>query len=278
LSEPEIVVLADPEAASQEAADRIAAELAAAVSERGTAHWATTGGSAPAPIYKRLAVEPLRSTIPWADVHLWFTDERFVGLDHPLSNAKIAFDVLLHADALAGTSGTGGSGSDVLAGTTYGAPIPAANIHPFRTAEAIAHSEGAAWSAARAIEDLESAGPPAVDGWPVFDLVLLGIGPDGHLLSVFPGSAAFDSGDWVLGIPAPTHVEPHVERVTLNPGVLGAARRLIVVVTGDGKRDVVGRIFGDERDPRAVPAMLARRAGATWILDEAAAASLPEGA
>ena len=87
-------------------------------------------------------------------------------------------------------------------------------------------------------------------------------GRDGHLLSVFPGSAAFDSADLALAIPAPTHIEPHVERVTLNPAVIGVARDVLVVASrrGQGRRSSRG-ILGPERDPRRWPAQLARRAG-----------------
>ncbi len=275
MSEPEIVVRPDVQAASDEAAGRIAATLTAAVAERGAAHWATTGGSTPAPIYARLATEPLRPTVPWDLVHLWFTDERFVALDHKLSNAKIAFDSLLHAGALGGMTGMGGTGGDVFLGATYGAPIPGGNVHPIPTGEAIGRAADAAWCAARAAEELRTSGPAVVDGWPAFDLILVGVGPDGHLFSVFPGSATWDSDEWLVAVPAPTHVEPHIERVTLHPRVLDAARQVIVVVTGDGKKDVVARIFGEEDDPRQLPALLARREGATWILDEAAAAGLP---
>lgn len=275
MTEPEIVVLPDIQTVSGEAASRIAAALARAAEERGAAHWATTGGSTPAPIYARLATEPLRPTVPWEVVHLWFTDERFVALDHKLSNAKIAFDSLLHAGAMGGMTGMGGTGADVLTGETYGAPIPGGNVHPFRTGEAIGHAKDAAWCAARAVEEIRASGPPVADGWPAFDLILVGVGPDGHLFSVFPGSETFDRDEWVLAVPAPGHVEPHVERVTLNPRILDAARQVIVVVTGDGKKDVIARIFGEERDPRRLPAQLAMREGATWILDEAAAGSLP---
>ena len=115
-------------------------------------------------------------------------------------------------------------------------------------------------------------------GLAVFDLLLIGVGPDGHVLSVFPGSAALGSSDLALAIPAPTHIEPHVERVTLNPAILGAAGDLLAVVPGSAKAGALGEIFGPRARPFRWPAQLARRAGATWFLDEAAAARLPSDA
>ena len=115
--------------------------------------------------------------------------------------------------------------------------------------------------------DLEQAG-----GWPVFDVLLLGIGGDGHLMSVFPGSPALDSPQLAMAIPAPTHIEPHVARVTLNPAIIGAARHVLVVVHGPDKATAMAHVFGSEIDPRRWPAQLARIGSATWILDEAAAA------
>jgi 6-phosphogluconolactonase len=121
---------------------------------------------------------------------------------------------------------------------------------------------------------LRGHGPRASDGWPVSDLILVGIGADGHLLSVFPGSAAFDSGELALAIPAPTHIAPHVERVTLNPAVLAVARTVLVVAQGSAKAPVIGDIFASERDPRRLPGQLARRENAVWLLDGEAAAAL----
>ena len=113
-----------------------------------------------------------------------------------------------------------------------------------------------------------------VDGWPAFDLLLVGIGGDGHLLSVFPGSPALTSDRVGLAIPAPTHIEPHVERVTLNPAILGVAGQLLALAVGQGKAEVVARILEGPRDPAALPGVLARRSTATWLLDVAAAALL----
>ncbi len=250
MSEPEVVVVADPAAATTLAASDIADALRRAVDTRGRADWATTGGSTPVGIYRALSVPPMRDTVPWPAVHVWWGDDRYVPRDHPLSNVKPLDEVLR-------------------------VPLPTANLHPFPVDWAIAQMRGATWAAAWAADDLRSAGLPTAEGWPVLDLILLGIGGDGHLLSVFPGSAAFDSPDWALAVPAPTHIEPHVERVTLNPAIVGAARQVIVVVSGGGKAPILAEIFGAECDPHRWPAQLARRVGATWIIDEAAAANLP---
>jgi len=267
MSEPEILVVDDGDTATALAGDRVAAALRAGVEARGRADWATTGGSSSVGIYRHLMMPAHIADVPWSSVHVWWGDDRYVPHDHPLSNVKpledILFDVAGHEE---GTS-LGGSAAPV--------PLPIANLHPFRTTEAIGAGRGAAGCAADLEEELRAADLPIVDGWPAFDLVLLGVGADGHVLSVFPGSAAFESKDWALAIPAPTHIEPHVERVTLNPAVLAVARQLIVVAFGGGKASVLGDVFGAEMDATRWPAQLARRDGATWILDRAAAASLP---
>lgn len=266
MSEPEIIVVADAAAASALAADRIAASLRSAVQARGRADWATTGGSTPVGIYRHLASTPYVDDVPWRAVHVWWGDDRYVPRDHALSNVKPFDDIMLDIGGhQAGSSLGGGSG----------VPIPLDQLHPFRTTEAIGEAWGAEGCAAELERELRAADLPTVDGWPVLDLVLLGVGGDGHVLSVFPGSVAFGSDAWALEIPAPTHIEPHVERVTLNPAVLRVAKEILVVMHGAGKGEILGQIFGREPDPVRWPAQLARREGATWILDEAAAAHLP---
>jgi len=266
MSEPDIVVVADPDEAAATAAERIAALLAEAVAEHGRADWATTGGSSIVGIYRRLAAAPLRDVVPWGDVHVWWGDDRFVPRDHPLSNVK-PFDDILLAIGLTEEGVAGGRGP--------GVPLPQANLHPFLTGEAIGGSRGPAWCAAALADELRAAGLEANGPWPAFDLLLLGVGTDGHLLSVFPGSTALGATELALAIPAPTHIEPRVERVTLNPGVVGAARHVLVVASGAGKAAVLADVFGETHDPGRWPAQLARRGDATWILDAAAAASLP---
>ena len=273
-NEPEIAIRSDPEACAGTAADLIASALMDAADQRERAHWATTGGSTCAPIYRNLALPPLRDRIPWDLVELWWGDERFVPADHPLSNAKIALADLIEIGALSGESGTGAYGTDVGGRRTAGAPIPAENVHPIPTGQAIGDGVGPIWAAQRYAEMLRDEGPPLEGRWPAFDLILLGVGPDGHVMSVFPDSETFDRDDTVLSVPAPTHVEPHVARVTLNPRVLDVARRIIVVAYGAPKASILADVLGPVRDERRWPAQLARRPGATWILDEAAASAI----
>lgn len=254
MNEARLVIVTDAEAAAAEAARRVARILADAVAARGRADWATTGGSTPVGIYRRLREAPLRDAVPWSGVHVWWGDDRFVPRDHPLSNVRPLDDVLLDPE--------------------HGVALPVANLHPFRTGESIGAGWDAAWAAANLAGELAAAGLPEQDGWPVLDLILLGIGGDGHVLSVFPGSGAFDATDVALAIPAPMHIEPHVERVTLNPALLSVARNVVAVAHGSGKAGILGEVFGSMRDARRWPAQLALGPTATWIVDEAAAAGL----
>lgn len=268
----ELVVVEDLEAVAAEAARRIATTLADAVADHGRADWATTGGSLAPAIYRRLAASPLRDEVPWQSVHVWWGDDRYVPRDHPLSNVKPLDDILLAiAWTQAGQLGLGQSGEAVPV------PLPLDNLHPFPTAAAIAGACGSAWCAAALAGELRAAGldssadVPDMPDLPVMDLVLVGVGADGHVLSVFPGSAALESNDLAQAVPAPTHIEPHVERVTLNPAVLRVARKVLVVAAGAGKAAVLADIFGTVRDPARWPAQLAVRGDATWIVDRDAA-------
>lgn len=249
--EPEIHVHEDPAAASNAAAERIAVALGGAAGERGRADWTTTGGSTPTAIYRRLAEPSIHERVPWDRVHTWWGDDRVSARADPLSNVRPLDEVILATAA------------------------PLGHLHPI--AMDLAIRTGDPGAAARAYEaELRAAGVPlAPNGFPAFDVVLVGVGPDGHLFSVFPGSALFDATDWVAAVPAPTHVEPHVERISLHPAIVEAARLPLVVIHGAAKAEMVAAVLGPERDVRRLPAQLARRPGAVWLLDRAAAAGLP---
>jgi 6-phosphogluconolactonase len=274
--EPTVRVSDDPEATSRAAAEAIAGALRDAVEARGRAHWATTGGSTPIGIYRELAVAPLRDEVPWGSVDVWWGDDRFVPRDHPLSNVLPFDEILLSNTARAGLSGTGADAAEVELGIEPGVIMPIENVHAPAMAKAIGNSLGLGSVAMDYEAELRVSGLEiAPNGFPTFDVILVGIGADGHVLSVFPGSPLFDADAWVSSVPAPTHIEPHVPRMTLHPRVLEVARLPIVVAHGAGKAAILASVLGPERDERRWPAQLARRPGALWLLDRAAAASLP---
>ena len=254
--EPEVLVLADPDATGAAAAGLIVDALRTAVDRRGRADVATTGGSTPGAIYRALVADPLRERVPWAVLHLWFGDDRYVPRHHTDSNLIPVDAILLGQD--------GGPGS----------PLPHANVHPWPVAETARAGGDASDCAEAYAAEMRGTIPADAAGRPVFDVVLVGIGPDGHLLSVFPGSRAFDAPGWTIAVPAPTHIAPHVERLTCTPPLLDATPVLISVAFGGSKAAVIARILDGPRDERVLPAQRARRAGATWVLDAAAAAHL----
>jgi 6-phosphogluconolactonase len=277
--EPTIEVLPDADTAAAAAATRMAEALADAVRERGRADWAVTGGSAAVPIYLHLTKSSLRDLVPWDRVHVWWGDDRMVPRDHPLSNRQPLDQVLLRATGPAGLSGSGEDGRDAHVGAQAGVPLREEHIHGIPIDLALGRassSDEAAREAAATYESALRAAPFGRDaeGFPVLDVVWVGVGPDGHVFSVFPDSPLLDATAWASAVPAPTHVEPHVERVSLHPRFLVAARVPIVVAFGAGKAEVIAQVMGAKRDVRRLPAQLARRPGAVWVMDEAAAAGL----
>lgn len=257
--EPKILVAATPAAAAELAAERLAEAIADAIARRGRADVATTGGSTSPALYRALLAPPLRDRIPWDRLHVWFGDDRFVPRADPDSNLRAVDTVLLAGDVAAGLAP---------------APLPPGNLHAVPVNATLAAGGGPPEAAAAYEAELRAALPADPEGRPVFDAITVGIGPDGHLLSVFPGSAAFDAPGWVVPIAAPTHVQPHVPRVSLTPGALDATRALLPVAFGAGKAAILAAILAGPRDERRLPAQRARRTGASWILDAAAAGNL----
>jgi 6-phosphogluconolactonase len=141
---------------------------------------------------------------------------------------------------------------------------------------AIAAGQDASWAAARYGEEMARRLPRrAGPGLPAFDVWLLGVGGDGHILSAFPGGRAIDeSVELALGVPAPAHIEPHLPRVTLSPHLLRAAGSIVVMVPGAAKAEVVAECFTAPMDPRRLPAQLAMRPNAVWLLEPGSAARL----
>ena len=236
----QVIVVKDPAALAKSAADRLLARIAA---NDGRAAICLTGGSSPKQLYQLLATEPYRNRIPWEHVHWFIGDERFVPADDPRNNMAVARRLFLDRCA------------------------PVANIHPIPT-DTTSPDEAARRyeSELRSFYGAERLDPEK----PLFDLVLMGVGPDGHTASLFPGYPAMaESVRWVVGVPE-AHVEPFLPRVTLTLPALGSCREMLFEVAGAEKRAILTRVRTDEN----LPANRALAMGETvWLVDEAA---LPE--
>lgn len=216
------------------AADAIAEIIHEAVAARGTVHIALAGGSTPTPIYHRLATMPL----PWERVELWFGDERNVPPDHPMSNFLMMRTALLDVMGDARVHRIQGETNPVDAATAYEREL------------------------------VDALGTP-----PQLDLVLLGLGTDGHTASLFPGTPALRETDrWVIANPTSTG-EP---RITLTPKTICAARHVRFLVVGPSKASVLAEVLEGARDPERLPSQLIATAETDvgWFVDEAAAAQL----
>ncbi len=216
------------------AADAIAVLIHEAVAERGVVQIALAGGSTPIPLYHRLSMMAL----PWDHVELWFGDERTVPPDHPMSNYLMARTALLDEMALA-------------------------RVHRMQ-----GEIEPAAAALAYERELIAELGIP-----PRLDLVLLGLGNDGHTASLFPGTPALTETErWVVANPALTG-EP---RITLTAKTICAARHVRFLVLGATKAGVLAEVVEGPRDPQRLPAQLitAAETDVGWFVDEAAAAQL----
>lgn len=235
-----LIEVADAAALAEAAAVRLLARMA---TNSGRIAICLTGGSSPKQLYELLATEDYREKIPWERMHWFIGDERFVPASDPRNNMAMARATFL----------------DHLA--------PLANIHPIPTDLASPDE-----AAARYEQELKSFnGVDRLDpAWPLFDLVLMGVGPDGHTASLFPDYPALQETErWVVGVPQ-AHVEPLVPRVTLTLPALASCREMLFLVSGAGKRAILTRVLAGE----PLPANRARSNGDTiWLVDKAA---LPE--
>lgn len=246
-----ILVNPNREGIAQRALDLLVDGLRAGTRQRGSAHLALTGGSSATALFTLLHEDARAQRVDWSKVHVWQGDERFVPLDHPQRNWAAAL-----ADWLERGDG-----------------VPA-QLHPIPVDAAIAGGHDAAW-AARQYADEVTATLPQREGIPAFDVLLLGVGSDGHILSTFPGTAAVaETRVAALAMEAPTHIEPLLPRVTLAPFLLRAAGSIIVMVPGGAKAMVIADCLGPVYDPARWPAQLALRPNAVWLLDTDCAAGL----
>ena len=247
-----VVVLPDAAAVARRAAEEIVTAAEFAVHEFGRFSIALAGGSTPEKAYALLAEPAFAGRVPWDRCHFYFGDERVVPHDDPQSNAGMARRALLDQ-----------------------VPVPPANVALIPTDRGSAAACAAAYAEILADRFGGSPGGPP----PRFDLVLLGLGDDGHTASLFPGTPAVAENDaWAVGTP-PGILPPPVDRVTLTFPVLNAAKAVYFLVTGEKKADVVWKVLTTNPVVDAAPAAGVRPTDGTltWLLDEPAAGKLDRG-
>jgi 6-phosphogluconolactonase len=202
---------------------------------------ALSGGSTPKRLYQLLAASPFREAMPWERVHLFWGDDRFVPRDDPNSNYGMAQDAMIaHV------------------------PIPPGNVHGIP-------SVGNLTDAAQQYEHELKAyyGSATLDpARPLFDVVLLGMGPDGHTASLFPGKPALDEQHrWVVEVPEPG-LSPFVSRISLTYPALDSAKSVAFVAAGADKMTMMGRVLAGEKE---LPSARISPVGElVWFVDRAA--------
>lgn len=230
-------VLADPDALARRVADWL---LGAALDKRGAFAVALSGGSTPRRLYQLLAGSEYRETFPWARTHWFWGDERFVPQDDALSNYRMVREALLSH-----------------------APIPKANIHAVPVEGLTPEAAASAYeSELKAFYGAESLDPAR----PLFDVNLLGLGPDGHTASLFPHTAVLaEKRRWVAAV-----VGAKAEaRITLTYPALESSAHVAFLIAGQDKQEIFARLrHGDE----SLPAARVNPFGdVTWFADQAAA-------
>lgn len=242
---PEILVLPDVAAVQQAAAERVLDAATARVAAAGRFSLALSGGNTPRGLYQILAQEPLRSKIPWSQIHVLWGDERYVPYDDPDSTYLMSRTALLDH-----------------------VPIPADQIYPMPTSYADPQEAAQVYSGH--VQALLDAGHGQID------LVLLGIGPDGHTASLFPHHPALDVADDALVVAVDGSPKPPPRRLTLTASALNRAALVMFLVAGADKAETVQRILRGPVQPRDLPAQLIHppRGRVVWLLDEAAGREL----
>lgn len=241
-----LLILDDPLAVAEAAAALVGEKISSAVEERDIASLVLSGGSTPSAMFRLLAQPPYLDAFPWSSLHLFWADERLVAPDDPGSNFGQAQELLLQH-----------------------VPIPDKNQHRMR-GELLPQSAAADYT-----EQLwtwqQAHDSPAPHPWPRFDLVLLGLGGDGHTASLFPDSPP-DEQRPVVAVTAGYDGRPS-HRITLTPPVFNDARAVAFLVTGSSKSAALAGTLQGDHDPRRWPAQRIQPVGGDpdWLVDAAAA-------
>jgi 6-phosphogluconolactonase len=236
-----LTTCADAEAVAERVAAEVLRHMQAAGAERRAAHVALAGGSSPRRAYELLAREPAE----WERAHVWFADERCVGPAEDESNYRMVDEALLRP-----------------------ANIGPERIH--RMEGELGPEEGAHRYARELLDAIPASSPPAGErSAPVLDVIVLGIGEDGHVASLFPDAHTLDAGPESVCLGIHDSPKPPPERITLSMPVLRAARRCVLLATGAGKAGAIRAMLAEPS--RHLPASLLERGRLTVIVDDAAA-------
>jgi 6-phosphogluconolactonase len=238
-SDTEILICADAAEMAREAARRFAESAEAFTNDAGRFTVALSGGSTPKAMFQILAEKPFADSLPWPSIYFFWGDERGVPPDHAESNYRMANEILLSK-----------------------VPVPRENI--FRIP---AEDEDHERAAAIYSETLQTF---FAEEQPGFDLVFLGMGPDGHTASLFPGTTALCAG----GVAAANYVDKFQSwRITLTADAINKARNVIFLVAGADKAPSLKEVIKGQRNPKQYPSQLIKpsHGALLWMVDEAAA-------
>lgn len=231
---------------SREAARSILELALERVGERGIFTIVLSGGNTPRMLYEQLAQFPYPEKMPWNRTHLFWGDERCVAPDHPDSNYHMAYEALIAK-----------------------VDIPAENVHRIPAEMPPPHDAALAYECIMR-DFFSQLSCPVQDGvFPSFDLVLLGLGGDGHTASLFPGDPVLEGKErWVAAVNAPDYMSPR-ERITLTLPVINRASCVLFLVSGSGKKEILDTIHNDPQNAsRIYPAALVQPAGQLiWYTD-----------
>ncbi|MDQ2681271.1 MAG: 6-phosphogluconolactonase [Candidatus Eremiobacteraeota bacterium] len=236
-------VFDNPAALAKGLADTFISHVQQAIEDRGRFYVALAGGTTPSAAYQLLAAAPLRDCVNWANVFVYFGDERCVPPDDPQSNYKMAHEAFLDA-----------------------VHIPVENVYRM-------HGEDDPTAAAADYARILQAN---LGEQLRFDLVILGLGPDGHTASLFPGTDPLHDDD--LLVRAPFVAQFNTYRLTLTPRILNAARYVVFATEGAAKATALAAVLEGPRNPTEYPAQIIAPADGqlTWLVDRNAAAKLEE--
>ncbi|WKX69723.1 6-phosphogluconolactonase [Streptomyces sp. XD-27] len=251
MTTPQIVVHRDKELMAQAAAARLITKIVDAQAARGSASVVLTGGRNGNGLLAALAAAPARDAVDWSRLDLWWGDERYLPEGHPERNATQAREALLDS-----------------------VPLDPARVHPMPASNGPFGSDAEAAAEAYAAELAAAAGPENRSSVPSFDVLLLGVGPDTHVASLFPELPAVrETERTVVGVRGAPKPPPN--RISLTLPAIRAAREVWLLAAGEDKAKAVTIALSGAGEIQAPAAGAQGRSRTLWLLDQAAAAGLP---